>query len=131
MGMEQFRWHPILELFNSSTTSAFAKCFLDPMRDLVQLILSFRKLGQSPHLAIGPIGKMFSRAYPSTGGTASSSQSIASRHDYMDSCLYLYLEHVPGGSITQARLSWVQLARGAAAETAGAPTEVFQRGLRV
>eukprot|EP00913_Durusdinium_trenchii_P031189 g29205.t1 len=23
-------------------------------------------------------------------------------HDYMDSCLYLYLEHVPGGSITQA-----------------------------
>lgn len=24
------------------------------------------------------------------------------RHDYLDECLYLYLEHVPGGSITQA-----------------------------
>ena len=25
------------------------------------------------------------------------------RHDYLDECLYLYLEHLPGGSITQAR----------------------------
>ena len=27
------------------------------------------------------------------------------RHDYLDECLYLYLEHVPGGSITQERAS--------------------------
>ena len=36
-------------------------------------------------------------------GTPNSESSWA-RHDYLDECLYLYLEHVPGGSITQVRL---------------------------
>ena len=30
------------------------------------------------------------------------------RHDYLDECLYLYLEHVPGGSITQAHIQLFQ-----------------------
>lgn len=33
-------------------------------------------------------------------------------HDYLDECLYLYLEHVPGGSITQALNDFGPLAEG-------------------